>query len=368
MPANKNSMRRCDILDSMLLSGKPVSVSDMRERLEREFGDSELSVSDRCIQKDLVYLNCGEPLDSEDGNIIRKRDVRQNENDVRYSTWVYQYVPDYPGMFRHDMNESEKKLLDTVFKLVGNFEGLPGFEEVAALGKAAKVVADDRKIVSVSRNDNIEGSNLFGFLFKNISEQTPISLTYHFHDNPDNLYKDVIFHPYLLKEYNRRWFVLGKLENPEQGGDRVGEGGLLALALDCIVGDPKPADVPFRTFDHSVYGRPEEFFDDIVGTTNKPENQVLPIVFWASGQTKGYIENKPIHMSQKMLRKDEAKWREQRPDLKGGAFFEVRCKRNYEIKRELCSFGDGIEVLSPKEMRDAVIDWATRLCKVYCKG
>lgn len=372
MPEKKDQLKRRKIIDSMLSGGKYYSVSEMVKRLEKE----DIHVDRRCVQIDLRYLNDGVGVDEKDKdgndivmNIKKKRETRNDKNDKPYSTTVYHYVDDWPGMFKHETSEAEKNLLDTIFKLVGNFEGVPGFEQVVALGKEAKEKkTDDRKIVSISRNE-LENNNLFAKLFKNIIDQQPVRLSYHFHNEPDKHYWNIDFHPYLLKEYNRRWFVLGKLENAEKGGKNIGPGGFLTLALDCIDGEVEESKVNFRAFSHGEYAEPEEFFDDIVGTTNIPENPVQTIVIWASDEIKGYIRSKPIHGSQKELREDKgaSEWRERRPDLKDGTFFQIQCKLNYELKRELCSYGSAIEVLSPVEVRDEVNKWATELYKVYNK-
>lgn len=366
MPANKNSMERCKILDRMLSGTEYVSVSDMVRRLEKE----EIEVDRRCVQKDLVFLNDGMGVDEkdEDGKIVKRREIRPDKNGKPCSVLAYHYAEDYTGMFKHEASEAEKNLLETVFKLLGNFDGLPGFEEVQALNKTAKANKDDRMIVSISRNE-LEGKNIFAKLFKYIHENKPVRLSYHFHNEPDKKYSDVDFHPYLLREYNRRWFVFGRLEDPKKGGDKIGEGGFLALALDCIDGEVEDSKVNFRTFSCEGYDKPVEFFDDIVGTTNIPENDVQTIVLWANDSIKGYIGNKPIHISQMELHdgKGASEWREKRPDLKDGTFFQIECKRNYELTRELCSYGSSIEILTPAEVRKDVADWAEKLYKVYNK-
>ena len=40
--------------------------------------------------------------------------------------------------------------------------------------------------------------------------------------------------------------------------------------------------------------------------------------------------------------------------LNGGQIFRIDCKYNYELIRELCSFGKDLLVLSPKEIQNKV--------------
>ena len=43
--------------------------------------------------------------------------------------------------------------------------------------------------------------------------------------------------------------------------------------------------------------------------------------------------------------------------LRGGHFFSIECKENYELIRELTSFGKEVVVLSPIYIRDKIGKW-----------
>lgn len=45
---------------------------------------------------------------------------------------------------------------------------------------------------------------------------------------------------------------------------------------------------------------------------------------------------------------------EQYPQLEGGLFFSIDCIPNFELIRELCSFGGNLVVLSPESIRDEI--------------
>ena len=53
-----------------------------------------------------------------------------------------------------------------------------------------------------------------------------------------------------------------------------------------------------------------------------------------------------------MILKD--KYRLQYPILKGGKFYRIDCKLNYELIRELTSFGKELLVIEPTEVQNAV--------------
>jgi predicted DNA-binding transcriptional regulator YafY len=79
-------------------------------------------------------------------------------------------------------------------------------------------------------------------------------------------------------------------------------------------------------------------------------------VFWASDACKDYIMTKPIHESQTSIKGEaENNLREKRPQLESGVFFSIDCIPNYELIRELCSFGGNLLVLSPMDIQKRIL-------------
>ena len=103
-----------------------------------------------------------------------------------------------------------------------------------------------------------------------------------------------------------------------------------------------------------------------MGVTLIDDKPLEHIVFWVSDVSKDYVESKPIHGSQKSINNDED-LRRQYPKLVGGKFFSIDCIPNYELIRELMSFGRELLVLKPKEVQDAVIERITTMMSMYEK-
>ena len=62
--------------------------------------------------------------------------------------------------------------------------------------------------------------------------------------------------------------------------------------------------------------------------------------------SKGYVDTKPIHGSYTPLKgEEEQQLRTEYPDLQGGMFFTLDCINNFELIRELCSYGKELLVL-----------------------
>ena len=53
------------------------------------------------------------------------------------------------------------------------------------------------------------------------------------------------------------------------------------------------------------------------------------------------------------------------PTLSNGRFFSIDCKENYELIRELTSFGKELIVLSPKLIQEKIINRIDDLKKIY---
>jgi predicted DNA-binding transcriptional regulator YafY len=227
--------------------------------------------------------------------------------------------------------------LREVLNTLGQFDGLDNFEWLdkfkSGLGNTRR-----RQIISFSNNPYLKNSNLLGTLFDLISNEVVIRLYYH--TFADSTVRSIAFHPYLLKQYNDRWFLFGAADD---------DGKILTFALDRIdnvapLPEKKYAPCPDNLSDR---------FEDIVGVTLYEDRPIEHIVFWASDASKDYITTKPIHESQTSIKGEaENKLRGKYPQLDGGAFFSIDCIQNYELIRELCSFGKELIVLEPSSIRD----------------
>ncbi|MBQ3619867.1 MAG: WYL domain-containing protein [Bacteroidales bacterium] len=161
------------------------------------------------------------------------------------------------------------------------------------------------------------------------------------------------FHPYILKQYNDRWYLIGAAAE---------DGKILTFALDRII-EIQPSDI--QHFEDAPEDLKERF-DDIIGVTLFDNCPLQTITFWVSDESKNYILTKPLHGSQKTISGDkETILRRKYPQLAGGMFFSIECKRNYELISVLTSFGDNLLVLSPDDIRNEIINRISRISKMY---
>jgi len=350
MPANKNAVTRYYILDKLLANRyRNYSVADLCELVNEELKERKLKASIRTIQYDINYIENSGPFLAE---IERYQvdAVSKNNPNLTVKKDCLRYADPSFSIFKKKLTDDEKYLLREAFSLLGQFDGLPHLEGLEQL-RASLNIKESRKIISFTKNP-LENSTLLGELFTAISQQQVIELHYHIFADSNNV-KKVILHPYLLKEYNRRWYLIAAASDT---------GKLLNFSLDRI-----DKVVPLPSYKYVPYvGDLNERFEDIIGVTLYDDRPLQTILFWVSDVSKDFVNTKPLHESQRHFKCErEEALRQQYPMLEGGYFFSIECVENYELIRELTSFGKDLIVLSPDNIRSRVIQRVNEMYQAY---
>lgn len=342
-------MTRYALIDSMLANRhKAVSIQDITDFVNEhlpEFGIDE-GVSKRCIEKDIEYLEWSSPFSVE---LERYSIDATTVNDRVYKKRCLRYADPTFSIFKKKLTQDEKAVLESALTTLGSFDGLDNFEWLAELRKQLKV--EERKpIISLSKN-LVENSTLIASLFSAISNEQVVELTYRkFLDSTE---RKVIISPYLLKEYNRRWYIVGGTYDTNR---------VLNFALDRLVEIEFKTGYTFKPCETDL----EERFEEIIGVTFNEEVPLTQILFWVSDAIKGYIHTKPIHGSQIHIKGDRAdKLHILYPQLQSGDFLTIECRENFELIRELTAWGDDLIVLTPVSLRDRIVDRINRMKTRY---
>lgn len=338
MPSNKNALIRYKFLDRLLSDRHHFyDRKTLWEKVNEMLFDAGFKeVTRRCIETDIIDL-----MDAPFNAPIEKY-IKNGKECLRYKRGF--------SIFKEELSWEERKLLSEMLSTIGQFDGLDNFEWFDKFNMDLEI-EDRKQIISFSNNPYLKNSNLLGTLFDLISNEVVINLSYH--TFTDATIRSIDFHPYLLKQYNDRWFLLGAADSDKK---------VLTFALDRI-DEVKP--LPEKKYVECSEDLAERF-EDIVGVTMYEDRPVEHIIFWVSNFSKGYIETKPIHGSQTQLKGEkEQRLREQYPQLESGAFFSIDCIRNYELVRELCSYGKDLIVLSNGEVKREITDRIQALIKKY---
>lgn len=350
MPTNKNALARIKVLDELLSDrNHNYSVKDLNrictEKL-REYTDANLSISLRQTQKDINFIEFG-PFEAE---LERFSAPNLNGDSKVADKQCVRYADPGYSIFKKEMSDDEKYLLDHILNMLGQFDGLPEFAQLNALAKGLEA-HDHRKIISLSENP-LRDTNIFGSIYSAIAHRQVIRLKYHTFTDSTTV-RSVFVHPYLLKEYNRRWYLFCSAFD---------SGKILNFALDRINSIEPMLSIEYKDCPEELVER----FEDIVGVTYYESCIVETVTFWVSDKSLGYVKTKPLHESQKNLAiQDQDRLHNEYPTLSGGSFFSIDCIRNYELIRELSSFGKELIVLTPKDLRKEIIAQVEDMLETY---
>ncbi len=349
MPASKNALIRYSILDSLLSNHRrSLSIQDMTDLLAERLEElGQRPVSKRQVEKDLVYLQ-GAPFDVELERYCV--DAPRRNGDGVYSKPCLRYADPTFSIFKRQLTDDELSLLSSVLSTLGSFKGLPNFEWLDSL--ASKLHLQERPpIISMSKNIS-ENSTMLAELFGAISQQSTIRL--HYRPFGSESARAVELSPYLLKEYNRRWYLLASpADSPK----------VLNFALDRIESVDYGCGLPYRPAPDDL----QERYEDIIGVTFYEDRPVERITFWVSAEAKNYVATKPLHESMRRLSGASAQALQQEHPLlpADGMFCTIDCRENYELIRELTTYGGNLVVLSPEHIAARVLDVARGMIRAY---
>lgn len=163
----------------------------------------------------------------------------------------------------------------------------------------------------------------------------------------------LMFHPHYLKEYNGRWHLFGHADGkePENGYN---------IALDRIQSKPRErAKVQYASAPKHFY---DDFFKDIVGVTHLKDAQIEHIVIRAHKHNIfKLMDTKPLHRSYTVIKPfgvhDDGEYAE----------FFVDVEPNNEFYGRILQMGAGLEVISPKSIRDEFTQRVNDLVDLYHK-
>lgn len=326
MPTNKNAIIRYMYLDEMLSDRYHYyTIQDLTDRCNAKLEREDLKpVTKRCIEMDLRDLEEQPPF-----YVELDRFRKDGSNYVRYSE---------PGfsIFTKALSRDEEAMLSEALSTLGQFEGLPNFAWLDALKKKLGKSKEDRRIISFSENQylSLARPTILGELFTAIANRQVIDL--HYHTFKDESRKSCVLHPYLLKQYNDRWHLIGAAE----------DGYALNFAIDRIEG--------FEPMPEKMYCECEEYledrFEDIVGVTLPKDSQPEEIVLWVADNYYPYIASKPLHGSQAEITDggELSILREQNSHLPRGRFLRYECIINHELVNAILAMGHQAVMVMPE--------------------
>ena len=308
--------------------------------------DQCLSDHKRKYSTAMIFQRCNEELECRDFypitamNSIRD-DMRQIERiypgaeiePYREGRNIfYRYKDPNFSIFKTPMKPDEIIQLTQTLRLLRRFKGMPQFnwvDEIAErLGASLKLDEATEEIVGFDENLDLEGMDNFTPLFNAIVDKQPLKLTYQsFRMDRE---ETIIVHPYYLKQYNKRWFLIAW--NDEYNF-------MANYAFDRIKGIVD-ANVVYKPTDVDFF----DYFDEMIGVSKDTRTESQTVKLWVSPAQWPYIKTKPLHgATQRLVSLDEK-----------GAVISIEVYLNYELEQQLLSFGEKVKVLEPAELKERI--------------
>lgn len=323
MPANKNALIRYKTIDNCLRNNyRRWTIDDLVDACSDALYDCEgitKGVSMRTVQSDI--------------QIMRSDKLGYNAPIEVYENKYYRYSDPEYSITKMPLSQNDYDVIKEVtdmLRQLSDFEQFSRFDDVIGrLDDSLAAVQHKRKpIIHFDSVKDLKGLDLLSPLYRYIDNHQTLKIMYHSFNADEPT--EIIFFPYLLKEFRNRWFVFGAKLNSTQ---------VYNLALDRI-NSIEPIDIEFAEnpdFDS------EHFFDNVIGVSTSIKSYPRRIKFWASKEQSNYIKTKPLHHSQKLIQEN--------PD--GSCEFQINVVINFELISILLSYGSGVRVISPP----VVVKW-----------
>jgi len=334
MPTNKNAQLRYQILDRCFSDfSRKYEIEDLLDKVNEALYDLYgTEVSLRQIREDIKYMRDRVTFDAP----IVAYPISGKKCYYRYERRGF-------SIFNNELSVEEVTKLRSTIEMLSRFRGgtkNAWLEEVISnLEYRFGVKGNSDNVVSFEQNEQLKGLEFLSELIDSAINHQPIRVLYRSYYGNEH---DTIIHPYHVKQFNNRWFLLG-LEESEKGNR------LTNRALDRIVKFSR-ANVPFIPNAEIDF---KEFFKDVVGVTVPKEHPVAEKVILKFDAARfPYVVSKPIHSSQVILSEDDHT-------------IQITVRPNKELEARIFSFGPQVEVLSPSWLRSQMKEKIKDTLKKY---
>jgi predicted DNA-binding transcriptional regulator YafY len=334
MPHIKNALIRYRIIDRSLRNKyKPFpSKKELRESCEEAlFGSEGENICDSTIEKDLFAMRL------------------EHDAPIKYNKREGGYFYTNPDFSINDIPLTNDDITSIKFAIntLNQFREVEMFKQ---FGSAIDKIVDRITISNDPRDQDLHsfvqfevalsssGNEFLAPLLEAIRNSLVATFEYASFVSGKTKARKVV--PLLLKEYRNRWYLISF--DPDKND-------VITYALERMVNvlvlEEKGVKPPH--FD------PDLFFKHAVGITSS-EEEPCKIVFKADAISAKYIVSQPFHASQHVLKVGKNK-----------TTFQLEILISEEFIRSVLSYGGGIEVIEPIELRDELMTRIAEMMQHY---
>jgi predicted DNA-binding transcriptional regulator YafY len=334
MPVNRNALIRYRTLDNCLRNRyRKWTLEDLIEKCSEalyEYEGIDKGVSRRTVQMDLQMMRSDKLGYNAPIQVIDKK--------------YYTYQDPAYSITNIPLTDGDLTKLSEVVDILKQFKGFSHFQDLGEIVQRLedKIYTSKTKtetFIDFEKNEYLKGLEHIPTLYTAVQKKKTILLCYQSFKAREA--STFVFHPYYLKEHRNRWFVLGCKGKGEP---------LLTLALDRII-SIEDTDEPFTPcVDIDLKG----YFKHVIGVTVNLNQEPIEVQLFFEQKIAPYVLTKPMHPSQKLLEKRS-----------NGVVISLYVQHNYELEKEILSFGDSVKVLAPEKLKRCIKDTLTHALDQY---
>ncbi|QCE42387.1 helix-turn-helix transcriptional regulator [Psychroserpens sp. NJDZ02] len=324
MATNRHAQIRYTILDKCFSNfNRNFTYDDLLEEINQvlqEIGSEGIQL--RQLQYDIAHMK------SDVGYAIEL-----NEDLKEGKKRVFRYNDKNFSLANNPLNVEDTEQLESTLAILSRYKNREEFnwleELIPRMEQAFDLVSNgDDSAISYQGNQDLKGLHHLGVLFNLIIKRKVTEIEYETFANKIEL---AIVYPYHLKQYNNRWFLF--CFNPTYNS-------ISNYPLDRIT----QLRETVKTFAGSSINW-LDYFEDIIGVT-KPMDVVLEKIKLKFSENRiNYVLTKPLHGTQKIDKED-----------KSNCLVLIEVIPNRELYQQLLAFGEDVEVISPKRIRQEMIN------------
>lgn len=321
MAQNKNALIRYRTIDKCLQNNyRQWSLDDLINACSDalyEYEGKDANVSKRTIQLDIQLMRSDKLGYNAPIEVYDKKFYRYSDPDFT--------ITDIP------LNENDMHVLSETVEMLKQFKDFSLFSELGGIIQRLEDKIYTEKthrpsIIHLDKNDRLKGLEHLDVLYQAILKKMVLKLNYQsFKANESSV---ITFHPFILKEFNNRWFLIGKNNKGKK---------MMTLALDRIINIDY--DTKIEHINEPFDG--DQYYKNSIGVTVLDEKHVDRIVLRVEAKHVPYVLTKPLHHSQRT-----------KETLKNGdVIVELSVHHNFELERVILGFGEAMQVIKPLSLK-----------------
>lgn len=322
MALNKNALIRYKTIDKCLQNHyRNWTLEDLIQAVSDalyEYEGKKNPVSKRTIQADL--------------QMMRSEKLGYNAPIVVYDKKYYRYEEEDFSITDIPLTETDMNVLTETVSMLKQFKDFSLFNDVSDILQRLedKIYAEksqSQPVIHLDKNEKLKGLQFLEEIYQAIIKKTVLVITYKSFKSLEETKFN--FHPFILKEFNNRWFLIGRRKQNQP---------IVNLALDRIISIDYDFNLPYLDENFNA----DAYYKNVVGVTVNTGLQPRRIELWIDSYNAPYVTTKPLHNSQRLIKENED----------GSIIIHLFIIHNYEMERILLGFGDSLEVLRPQYLRE----------------